>query len=182
MKDLYSRVHGNNVLPQAPAWLSQAASSAIQSRRSWQARLPLTPLHSFEQTKGGSQGGRRKRRGGSHGRMGRGARRWLPGILQAGGLDSPLLIAGRGCKPVLGAAPRVRGSRGEGVPALAAYMGHGARFLLLPRRAVSDVSVFHLEQKDVRNSRQREGAISQTDLSPLQWNISHQVKPSLFSN
>ena len=84
----------SSVLPQAPARLGQAASSAVQSRRNWQTGLRLMPLCSLEHMEGGSQGGGRKRRGGSKGTWGRHARGWLPVILQARALNSPLLIMG----------------------------------------------------------------------------------------
>lgn len=171
-------INSNCVLPQAPACLSQAASSAIQSRRRWQARLHLTPLCSFEQTEGGSQGGGRKRRGCSKGRWGRGARGWLPVILWAGALDSPLPIMGCGWVPILGAVPWVRGTRGEGVPALVANMGRRAH-LLLPWRAVSNVSVIHLEQKREKLKAMRPNHLTNWSVAPVMEHFTS-CEPSLF--
>ena len=83
-------------------------------------------------------------------------RRWLPVIIWA--LDAPLPRMGQ---PVLGPAPRVRRCHGERVPAQAANMWHRAH-LLLPSRAVFNVSVIYLEQKNKRVSIMRKNCSSRT--------------------
>lgn len=108
----------NCFLPQAPARLRQAASYAIQTRRSWQTRMCLTSLYSLEQTERGSERRGRERWRGRKGRGGTYSRGRPPvSLLLAGALDSPLAVMRRGWVPVLGAAPRVWGSHGEAVPA-----------------------------------------------------------------